>query len=252
MDTYTSNQSFNSARPSTSAVLSERAIYISRHPVTQTAALHSSENLIAPVWPSVTATPWDAKAKLLSGGYGSPMHRTKISDDCPAFFFNPHKATNYDFTITRPSFTRTMAKKSDIGNESCYVLPGGESVLEATMKSRKSHADGRKSFRIYNDGKRGMMANIPPPTQRDLPPIDWNCSSRRSTARDPSNGTGSHNAQPMNSQRSQPPVTAGRSPYPSARPETTMNSGGKYTRMPAATQHMQGAGAIVLSSNRNR
>ncbi len=47
-----------------------------------------------------------------------------------------------------------MAKKSDIGNESCYVLPGGESVLEATMKSRKAHTDGRKSYRIYNDGKR--------------------------------------------------------------------------------------------------
>ncbi len=99
----------------------------------------------------------------------------------------------------------------------------------------------------------GMMANIPPPTQRDLPPIDWNYSSRRSTARDPSNGAGNpNNTQPLNSQRSQPPVTAGRSPYPSARPETTTNSGGKYTRMPASTQHMQGAGAIVLSSNRNR
>lgn len=85
----------------------------------------------------------------------SRIQRTKISEDCPAFFFNPHKVTNYDFTAPRPSFTRTMAKKSEMGNESCFVLPGGESVLAATMKSRKTHADGRKSYRIYDyDGKR--------------------------------------------------------------------------------------------------
>lgn len=47
-----------------------------------------------------------------------------------------------------------MAKKSEIGNESCFVLPGGESVLEATLKSKKAHSDGRKSYRICADGKR--------------------------------------------------------------------------------------------------
>lgn len=91
----------------------------------------------------------------------SRIQRTKISEDCPAFFFNPHKATNYDFTAPRPSFTRTMAKKSEMGNESCFVLPGGESVLAATMKSRKSHADGRKSYRIYDyDGKRVSESSL--------------------------------------------------------------------------------------------
>jgi hypothetical protein len=176
----------------------------------------------------------DAKAKLLSGGYGTRMHRTKISDDCPAFFFNPHKATNYDFTITRPSFTRTMAKKSEMGNESCFVLPGGESVLEATLKSRKAQADGRKNYRIYDyDGKRGMLQNIPPPTQRDLPPIDWNSSSRRSTARE----------RVPNSDRQQQ--------YANDSRLNTSGPDGSSSFRPSSRQ-IQGAGAAVLSSSRQR
>jgi hypothetical protein len=35
-----------------------RAIYIKQHPVTQTAALQTSDHLIAPIWGRVTATPW--------------------------------------------------------------------------------------------------------------------------------------------------------------------------------------------------
>jgi hypothetical protein len=57
MDTYGSSGFIGSGRPSTT-VLTERSAYIARHPVTQTAELHSSDHCIAPVWPSITATPW--------------------------------------------------------------------------------------------------------------------------------------------------------------------------------------------------
>eukprot|EP01033_Poteriospumella_lacustris_P007347 gene7344-5284_t len=134
-----------------------------------------------------------------------------------------------------------MAKKSEMGNESCFVLPGGESVLAATMKSRKSHADGKKSYRIYDyDGKRGMLLNVPPPTQRDLPPINWDSTSRRSTARD--NGTGNQRTHAVVTERSNAPQ--------SSRPGTSGAALGSGRIV--SSRSIQGAGTVALSSHRQR
>lgn len=64
------------------------------------------------------------------------MQNTMLSVDVPPSFFNPHKQYHYDVTKRRESFTKSLTRQQR-GNDSSYVLPGGESLLNVTMKSRE-------------------------------------------------------------------------------------------------------------------
>lgn len=85
-----------------------------------------------------------------------------------------------------------------------------------------------------------MLLNVPPPTQRDLPPINWDSTSRRSTARD--NG---------GNQRAQAVVTGRSNAHQqSSRPGTTGAALGSGRL--ASSRSIQGAGTVALSSHRQR
>lgn len=86
------------------------------------------------------------KAKLCTG-YGVAMERTKISSDAPNYFLDPH----FDYGIKHPhsdhhprfarlAFTGTFTKagRNNEPNESAHVLPGGQSILNATLNSKEN------------------------------------------------------------------------------------------------------------------
>lgn len=78
-----------------------------------------------------------------------------ISIDAPKEFFNPHKTYHFDPSIKQESFSQTLTRgsKVKVQNEAAYVLPGGESVLKATIKSQEN-LHQKKDFQLYPEGKR--------------------------------------------------------------------------------------------------
>ena len=76
-----------------------------------------------------------------------------VSMDAPAFFTDPYK--NPYLVKKTENVLATMkikgtGKRSD-PTESSFVLPGGLSILEATIKAKENH--NHKSYRIYPHNK---------------------------------------------------------------------------------------------------
>lgn len=85
------------------------------------------------------------------------LQSTKISVDAPRHFLRPHRESakvGINQTKSRESFCRTLTKGSKFQSpyESSYVLPGGASMLEATMKSKETFT--KSSYRLFIDGNR--------------------------------------------------------------------------------------------------
>jgi hypothetical protein len=85
---------------------------------------------------------------------------TKISVDAPKYFLDPYQTAkkcgisdSNANSRSRESFCRTLAKGSRYQSpfESSYVLPGGSSILEATIKSKEINS--RSTYRLYSGGK---------------------------------------------------------------------------------------------------
>lgn len=71
---------------------------------------------------------------------------TRISVDAPNNFFNAHRVAKH--------YPRPKPVMYNGVDEAAYVLPAGQSILAATLKSRDMSAGRKKNYQIYADGKR--------------------------------------------------------------------------------------------------
>lgn len=70
---------------------------------------------------------------------------TRISVDAPPYFLDPHRIAK--------RYPRSPPPVYNGVDEAAYVLPAGQSILSATLKSREMNPTGKKSYQIYADGK---------------------------------------------------------------------------------------------------
>lgn len=82
------------------------------------------------------------------------MEVTRISVDAPQSFTDAHRAAKRCPRQAEVSYSGV--------DEAAYVLPAGQSILAATMKSREqlARSGGNKGYKIYTDG--GKKVSRPP------------------------------------------------------------------------------------------
>ena len=131
---------------------SAREKYISRNPKLIISKMHESDNFIAPLWTKISKTPWNDRAQLC-GGYGVRMENTNISLDAPECMKKTESFINFkkrSATLEIKSDASTLHSNSVNSNvpEATYVLPGGESMLNAVNNADKRLYQSQKMF--YN------------------------------------------------------------------------------------------------------
>ncbi len=142
--------------------------YCERHDGTTLSKIYSDTKLIHPIWPKVTKTPFDTRAKLLQGYGRSNIKRSYISMDAPATFLNPetvkqpsNRMDDRTASITKPE------NRADSRVAAMNVLPGGLS-MNATISMKKPHA----KHRTFKHDKLTLMDQVL--TDRSLrEPIQW-------------------------------------------------------------------------------
>mmetsp|Transcript_33867 Transcript_33867/g.34505 ORF Transcript_33867/g.34505 Transcript_33867/m.34505 type:complete len:162 (-) Transcript_33867:205-690(-) len=123
--------------------------YLINHDKTKFYDFHSDDSHIAPTWTKISTSPWDGRSKL-AGGYGKKLETGIISDDCPTYFFNPHR-------VTSPEHLRKKNSRVDNTN-SVGLLPGPSA---RTMTAAASRKPSHKSVPYTN-----QVIMVPLPTRR--------------------------------------------------------------------------------------
>jgi len=150
--------------------------YIASHPCTQIERLHASDKMIGPTWGKITRSVWDGSSDLC-GGYGRRLQRSSISRDAPTYFADPihtfHASTPPPGRVA--TITRAMPRER-IHNESSYVLPGGQSILNVAKdaESMGPTSSKKNAYRRYCHDNMTLLANIVHQDTGRRTPIDWN------------------------------------------------------------------------------